>query len=116
MEQVQCHNCGGYKVYTQAVLEPVETDRNANLLGAVTIISWLITGVSFFFGALTIKAALEVFTYTLPITIVLTLFVFGYGMMKGQRKGKLLHYHNRCNICGLQWQWVPGTSRPAAQM
>lgn len=83
-EQVQCPNCGGYRVETSEVetlWDPVPLDER--------------------------KKAIFSFPLIAPFAI---LFAVLFPNFFRKSRGKLYHYY--CYLCGYKWAWETGTPTP----
>lgn len=98
MDQVQCPNCGGYRVYQHVASSHLETYTKK-----LDLISRLIWGGTVF------------------CSLGLLLLAKGVRdiLFKGEEPGTIQvadSYQNTCLLCGYQWIWKVGDPLPQAQV
>ncbi len=121
MEQVQCSNCGGYKVSTW----PIQIEQNAaertppqnlflGLVGYVGIISVLIImPIGIFTGIMgdgtIFLIGLVGFAFSIMVAFLVRLSIPNAIMVTKS-------YNHVCKICGYEWNWAVGTPRPEVRV
>lgn len=107
--QVQCPNCGGYRVESVNKVDNKETNRqHVDVWG--TLFVW---GLIFLFGGILCPSFTELWTggwdppnYT-TATILTSLgivgIVVGWRRMNAERHSLIAHYYHVCWLCGYRW-------------
>lgn len=114
-EQVQCPNCGGYKVgieFKKPIFEDTESNKKSRKLAARI---WL-----WFFGPLLTCAVISSFTGRLElgailggISVVLSFVFIFWAVKHGVGREIAKQYWYLCYLCGYKWIWR--TDRPLAK-
>lgn len=139
-DQVQCPNCGGYRVRDpETIGDFEERDPSSAEVGFSTI---LYLGAALFCGFLVWAAfyvavgiilvmvgwrvteggeLIGVATVIAIIPAAIVSFKYFRHLAHGVRRDKVLHRadsHLRysCLLCGYEWDWRPGTARPTVTM
>lgn len=122
--QVQCPNCGGYKVDTEVKTHEqgtnVELDRRLGvvplILGALGIPCSLLFLIAMFTPDISgsIDVAWDSVLGGVGGLILAGFLVFvGVAVLrKIARSEKVQRHHNICQLCGYAWVWTPGDPLP----
>ncbi len=124
MEQVQCPNCGGYKVYSGPRYQNIPLSGSHqflnNLLGILCVyaVSATIAGItmSILLAVPPGPGPLATFLLFSGAGILVGAFVIGIIMQSQRASPVLIGYDNLCNICGYKWYWQIGTPKPTVKI
>lgn len=104
MDQAQCPNCGGYKVYTQVSFVNPKTGAKVEKLGAGYWALVALFGCGFLFGlALAAEGRLDSMAGQMLLSSFLFLLFLGWIYIKFVRTDKIERYDNHCLLCGYRW-------------
>lgn len=128
--QVQCQSCGGYKIDGKIVRIDPSTGQviKLNGCGLVVITIMLYFGAVqalwflIFFLASIISPGAEVGMGTILLIALSSIFApflvvipFYRGQSATQKRGYNLYMYH-CNLCGYDWQWREGQTRPKVKV
>ena len=131
MAQVQCPNCGGYRVNEERVHTDPKTNRNVSESGGCG--DWIrafVAGVAAFFviggciggelfGVKTTDASYGTWVYA-TLFLSVALGIAALVITRRARRAALARadttYNYYCLLCGYRWSWRPGTPLPNVQV
>jgi hypothetical protein len=99
IEQVQCPNCGGFKIEsTKGILEKLNVNVYEKVSTGAMIFYWFwfVVTVGGFYGLILLSKDVRT-----------VLFKGKYTITK-----KTIGYTYTCGLCNYKWDWMIGTSKP----
>jgi len=124
-DQVQCPNCGGFRVYSEKdntleerIAPAKELLRNSFVIPSVIAVPSIIVSVISVYYPSDLTTGLGVLGIAASVILFVVLFlwylwvlVFGNGEFRYQTRTGIYHKYS-CNLCGYKWEWLPGKPLP----
>lgn len=116
MAQVQCPNCGGYRVSTETETLNLKTGRKVNY-GCALWAMVLLGGGLCLFGFMAIADGSGITGAILILSGIITALLIFRGLAKQSKAGDTITvYHHACDLCGYKWTWRENEAMPQVQV
>jgi hypothetical protein len=115
--QVQCPNCGGYKVNEDVIGIDSKTGKSFPVLGYCGFVVLLMV-IYVMVGALwlAVYGNKPTTSSCLMSTVFILLFFWGTYKFNKREKRAWNLYKYECKLCGYQWEWREGQPRPTVNV